>query len=159
VKNAFLVLTLAAAAACSSGGARGDRAMLVDDAQRGQSLNHFAYTGHWEHLTGRRDGRLDGTSSRSHYAGDSAILTFIGSSVRIYGVRGPNGGEAHVAIDGRYYGTASFLAPQKQVHAVVFVSPQLSPEPHAVGIVVKGDPAGSHRAYVNIDGAEVFPQQ
>jgi hypothetical protein len=156
VKIAFLVLALAMMAACSSGGARGERAAFVDDAQRGQLLNHFTYTGSWEHLSGRRDGRLQGTSSRSHDAGDSALLTFIGSSVRIYGVRGPNGGEAHVAIDGRYYGTASFLAPQKQVHALVFASPELSPEPHAVGIVVKGDPAGSHRAYVNIDGAEVF---
>lgn len=159
MKSAFLVLGLAMATACSSGGARGDRAVLVDDAQRGESFNHFAYSGRWEHLTDRRDGRLDGTSSRSRFAGDSAVLTFIGSIVRIYGVRGPNGGEAHVAIDGRYYGTASFEAPKKQVHVLVFASPTLSPEPHTLGIVVKGDPAGSHRAYVNIDGAEVLPQQ
>jgi hypothetical protein len=159
VKSAFLVLALATLAACSAGTASGERAVNADDSQRGQSVNHFAYTGHWEHLSGRSDGRSNGTSSRSRTPGDSAVFTFIGPVVRIYGVRGPNGGDAGIGIDGRYYGTASFYAPKVQPHALVFTSPSLTPAPHAVGIVVKGDPANSHRAYVNIDGAQVLPQQ
>jgi hypothetical protein len=159
VKSAVLVLGLATLAACSSGGATANHIVVADDSQRGQSMNHFAYTGHWEHLSGRNDGRFEGTSSRSRYAGDSAIFTFIGSVVRIYGVRGPNGGDAGIGIDGRYYGTASFYAPKKEPHALVFVSPPLTPAPHVVGLVVKGDAGNSHHAYVNIDGAEVLPQQ
>ncbi len=158
MNRVFLVLALTSAAACSANGAA-QRAISIDDAQIGQSVNHFEYAGAWEHLSARSDGRFAGTSSRSHHAGDSVIFPFDGSAVRLYGVRGPNGGEATVAIDGRYLGTASFLAPQKVAHALVFESPPLASGTHTLGIVVKGDVTGSHRAYVNLDAAEVLPQQ
>lgn len=142
--------------ACASGSASPNRTLIVDDAQQGQSLAHVAYSGRWEHLRGRRDGRFDGTSSRSYYARASLVVPFSGSAVRVYGVRGPNGGNAAIAIDGRYYGSANFFAPRKQVHALVFESPQLHRTVHTLGLLVRGDTTGSHRAYVNLDSIEVL---
>lgn len=160
MKGAFLVPVLVTLAACNSGSSgvvAADRRVLVDDSQQGQLLNHFSYSGQWEHVRSRNDGRDDGTSSRSRHAGDSAIFTFDGSVVRIYGVEGPNGGDAAVGIDGHYYGTASFYSRKKQTHALVFESPPMPAGPHMIGFVVKGDVLSAHRAYVNIDSAEVLP--
>ena len=151
-----VVMTLSLLAACASSGAQRNADELLDDSRAGQSLGYFSYVGHWEHLSNRHDGRYGGTSSRSRHSGDSVTLPFNGSMVRLYGVRGPNGGQADVAIDGQYYGTTSFYSPHKEVHALVFASPQLAQGTHALGLVVKLPASGSHRAYVNIDEVEVL---
>lgn len=153
-KSALLTgLILLAAYAPSS-----DAALRIDDASIGQSLNHFSYTGRWEHTRDRNDGRYESTSSRSRHSGDSVVFPFNGSVVRIYGIRGANGGKATIAIDGHYYGRADFFAPKKQVHVLVFQSPPLRDGVHALGLVVLGDLGTSHRAYVNIDEVQVFHQ-
>lgn len=149
---ALAVATLAACAHSASA----PRDVRIDDSRQGQGIGFFTYTGAWEHLRAYTDGRLDGTSSRSHRARDSVVLPFAGTVVRLYGVRGPNGGDAAIAIDGRYYGTASFFARTKQPHALVFESPRLNAGAHILGIVVNGDTSGSHRAYVNLDEAEIL---
>lgn len=153
------VVGLALLAACTSSHPQNARTSSIDDAQIGRASAHFDYTGEWEHISGRRDGRLDGTSSRSRHAGDSLIIPFSGSALRIYGVRGPNGGNATVAIDGKYLGVANFFAPQKQAHALVFASPPLAEGNHVFGLLVAGDPREPHRLYVNVDSAEVLHQQ
>jgi hypothetical protein len=152
-------MALVTLAACGTRSTPDAGSLVIDDSTRGQFLNRFAYTGRWQHVSGYSDGRLDGTSSRSTHPGDSVVLTFEGSVVRIFGVRGPNGGDAGIGIDGKYYGTADFYSPKKQTHALVFQSPPLAAGAHTVGVVVKGRTASAHRAYVNIDGAQVLPQQ
>lgn len=146
-------------AACAPAHTQASRALSIDDSRVGQALNHIDYTGTWEHISGRRDGRFQGTSTRSRRAGDSFVMPFDGAIVQLYGVRGPNGGGAAVAIDGQYYGVADFHAPQKQAHVLVFASPPLTPGTHTLGVVVHGDPNGSNRIYVNVDEIEVLNQQ
>jgi hypothetical protein len=158
MNKSLVVTTLGLLAACAAHPLQRDM-QLVDDARVGQSLDHFAYTGQWEHESTRADGRYAATSTRSHHSGDSVTLPFDGSVVRLYGVRGPNGGSAAVGIDGQYYGDAVFYAPKKQAHALVFSSPPLPEGTHTLGLVVKLPSPGSHRAYVNIDDVEVLHHQ
>lgn len=149
-------------AACAPNAARHDPVRVnnspvsVDDSQIGQSLQRIAYAGTWDHVVARQDGRFHGTSSRSHNAGDSLIFPFDGSVVRVYGVLGPNGGEADIGIDGRYYGTANFFSTNKRVHTLVFESPPLASGTHMLGLVVKGATDYPHHAYVNIDEVQVL---
>jgi hypothetical protein len=131
----------------------------IDDSAIGRSLDHIAYEGRWDHISGMRDGRDAGTSSRSRIPGDNLVLPFDGEALRIYGVRGPNGGDAAVAIDGTYYGTVSFYARHKQVHVLVFESPQLVSGTHVLAMVVKGAQPKSHRGFANIDEFEVLKEQ
>lgn len=161
MNNITVLAGLTILAACAPSSARhsappAHSPLHVDDTRAGQSLERIAYNGAWEHVTARPDGRYGGTSSRSRHSGDSIVLPFDGSMIRVYGVRGPNGGQAAVGIDGRFYGTADFYAPQKLVHALVFESPALAYGTHTLGVVVQGPLAGSHRGYVNIDEIEVL---
>lgn len=158
MKNPGPFAALIILAACASAHTQASRAVSIDDSRVGQALNHIDYTGTWEHVTGRADGRFQGTSTRSRRAGDAFVVPFDGALLHLYGVRGPNGGSAVVAIDGQYYGTADFYAPQKQTHVLVFASPPLTSGTHTLGVVVHGDPNGSNRIYVNVDEVEVLNQ-
>lgn len=158
MNKSLVVIALGLLAACAAHPLQRDT-QLVDDARVGQSLDHFSYAGEWEHLAARADGRYAATSTRTHHSGDSVTLPFDGSIVRVYGVRGPNGGTAAVGIDGQYYGNATFYSPQKQAHALVFSSPPLPEGTHTLGLVVKLPAPGTRRAYVNIDDVEVLHQQ
>jgi hypothetical protein len=132
------------------------RSTLVDDARIGDAPDHFSYVGHWEHVTGRHDGRLNGTSSRSWHAGDNIILSYVGSELRLYGVTGPNGGNAAIAIDGRYYGTANFYSQRLRTHALVFSVPALGEGVHTMGVLVAQTPGYPRRRYVNVDSVTVL---
>lgn len=146
----------ACAAPTEAAAAVHQQGLVVDDAIVGVGQNHFEYSGKWEHVRRHYDGRLDGTSSRSVAIGDSSVLVFSGSAVRLYGVRGPNGGLATVAIDGQYLGTIDFHARRKQL-AQVFSSPALAPGAHALALLVAGSQTKHTHAYVNIDYARVSP--
>lgn len=154
---ATIAVSLGACAQSRNAGGTEPSSHIVDDASIGVGENHFQYSGKWEHLRGRRDGRYAGTSSRSYHIGDSAVLTFDGSRVLLYGVNGPNGGEATVAIDGQFFGLSSFHAPHKRTGVLVFASPKLAAGPHALGLVISGSSAAHSRAYINIDYARIFP--
>jgi hypothetical protein len=156
----LLALALLANAPVACGGAHNDNAppsaVIIDDMAIGPGRNQLQYIGPWEHVRNRRDGRYAGTSSRSFQVGDAAIITFTGSHVRVFGVNGPNGGLANVAIDGRSLGTASFKARYKIVRAIDFQSPKLPSGMHTLALVVSGSPM-HERAYVNLDAIEVLP--
>jgi hypothetical protein len=159
MKNSAWLAAVTMVAACAPAHTQPARAISIDDARVGQALNHIDYTGTWEHVGGRADGRFRGTSTRSRNAGDAIVVPFDGVLLHLFGVRGPNGGSAVVAIDGQYVGTADFYAPQKHTHVLVFASPLLTPGTHTLGIVVHGDPSGSKRVYVNIDEVEVLNRE
>ncbi len=120
------------------------------------SATAFAYDGHWEHVSGRFDGRTNGSSSRSFRPGSRAVLAFNGRSVRLYGIVGPGGGLGAVDIDGRVRRTVDFYAKTKSVHKLVYSSPPLGAGPHRLTLSVVSDRAlpGGRSHYVNIDGAE-----
>ncbi|MBC5800536.1 MAG: hypothetical protein GIX03_15290 [Candidatus Eremiobacteraeota bacterium] len=145
----------ASAVSSSGGGSLAYRS--IDDAQSAGSTG-FQFVGGWQRVVGEHDGRLHGTSTRSFRIGATATLVFVGRSVRVYGVGGPNGGTAAITLDGRSYGTASFATPRKQARLVVFDSPPLAPGTHRLSLIVAPPAAGSvGRGYVNIDGAAYQP--
>ena len=157
VSAAIIAVSLAACAQSKNTPHPQPSSHVVDDASIGVGENHFQYAGTWEHVRGRRDGRYAGTSSRSYHIGDSAVLTFDGSRVLLYGVDGSNGGEATVAIDGQFFGLSTFHSSRKRVGVLVFASPRLAAGPHALGLVISGSNAAHARAYINIDYARIFP--
>jgi hypothetical protein len=134
---------------------------VIDDAQTGEALlGHFDYVGSWQHVSGKRDGRTNGTSTRSTHTGDVAILAFSGTRVRLYGVCGPSGGRAGVSLDKESTGgrPIDFYAPHVETHMLVYQSPVLAEGVHTVSIAVWGTRNEHGRYYyVNIDGAEVDP--
>ncbi len=131
---------------------------MVDDAVSGKALlGRFDYVGSWQHVHGKHDGRSNGTSTRSTRTSDVAIFRFTGTRVRIYGVRGPSGGRAGIALDEASTGgrPVDFYAPRLEPHSLIYQSPVLSSGVHTVSIVVWGTRDERGRFYyVNIDGAE-----
>jgi photosystem II stability/assembly factor-like uncharacterized protein len=151
------VIGILVLAGCSSAGRASSPAspglpqrIVVDDAQEGHALYEFQYAGRWERVQYREDGRTNGTSMRSHWAGAVAIMPFRGRRIWIYGVRGRNGGNALVSVDaGGTFSRVSFRAPRKITHSLIYESKEVSPGMHFLTIGVSG------RRYVNIDGVEV----
>ncbi len=116
----------------------------------------FVYQGRWEHVAGATDGRSNGTSSRSFSSFSAAALDFTGRTIRLYGVVGPTGGRAIVAVDGHVIDRdVSFQAPAKRTHLLIFSRSGLRPGRHRIAVVVVGttDRIGK-RSFVNLDGAE-----
>ncbi len=114
----------------------------------------FVFAGHWEHVAGIRDGRWNGTSSRSFHPGASAELTFEGRSVKIYGIVGPGGGRGIVDVDdGREQRVVSFAGNRKQPNVVIFASGLLPAGRHILRLGVVHSDKTAHDRYVNIQGA------
>jgi hypothetical protein len=137
-----------------------DDANVIDDYASDDKtlLGSFDYLGRWQHVRGRFDGRSNGTSTRSTRRGDVAILSFNGTRIRIFGVRGPSGGRARVGLDqaSTRGPRVDFYAAQLEPHALVYESPVLPAGMHTLTIVVLGTrDVGGRYYYVNIDDAEV----
>ncbi len=130
---------------------------MVDDGDLRDEAGQFRYVGHWEHATHHRDGRSLGTSSRSFHVGDTVTIRFLGTQIRVYGVRGPKGGHGAVTLDGQTSNASpDFYGPSVQTGALVYASPLLAAGPHTVSIAVTGrhDPASSG-GYVNVDDVAI----
>jgi hypothetical protein len=126
--------------------------IIVDDQKVGTALDHFSYSGHWERVTARRDGRYEGTSFRTFRPGDAASIMFYGRRFRLHGVDGPKGGSATLALDGRI-NSISFFARSKRM-AAAYDSGLLPEGLHSVVIVVGTKPKSiAATGYVNIDYA------
>ncbi len=132
--------------------------LVVDDALTGKAvLGRFDYVGKWQHVHDKHDGRSNGTSTRSTHVGDVAVFRFTGTRVRLYGVKGPSGGRAGIALDGASTGglPVDFYAPHVQTHVIFYQSPVLPDGVHNVSVAVWGTRnVRGHYYYVNIDGAE-----
>jgi hypothetical protein len=130
------------------------KVIIVDDQKVGAALDHFSYSGRWERVTGRRDGRYAGTSFRTFRPGDTASFMFYGRRFRLHGVDGPKGGSATLALDGQLH-SISFFARSKRM-AAAYDSGLLPEGLHSVVIVVGTKPKGvAPTGYVNIDYARI----
>jgi hypothetical protein len=130
------------------------KAIIVGDREVGTTLNHFSYSGHWERVTGRRDGRYQGTSIRCFRPGDTASIMFNGRRFFLHGVDGPQGGSATLALDGQIH-SISFFAHAKKI-ATAYDSGPLPEGLHSVVVVVGTKPKGvAPNGYVNIDYARI----
>ncbi len=139
--------------------ARAGTVSAIDDAVTGKAmLGRFDFVGSWQHVRGKNDGRSNGTSTRSTRVGDVAILGFMGTRVRLYGIVGPSGGRAGIAVDEASTGGKpfDFYAPRVKTHVLIYQSPVMPAGLHTVSVVVWGTRNQHGRYYyVNIDGAEV----
>ena len=126
----------------------------IDDRVAASAAEGFTYSGQWQHLANMPDGRSQGTSSRTYHVGATASFDFTGDHLKIFGVKGPNGGYAELRIDGQTYGLLRFYGPHKAAGVLIYASPILPAGPHAVEIVVAQPPKGlPKRRFVNLDGA------
>jgi hypothetical protein len=127
----------------------------IDDAGSAAAGNAgFMYSGAWQHIKHQFDGRSDGTSSRTYHIGAKATFDFTGDRLKLFGVKGPNGGYAELLIDGETYGLLRFYSPHKEPGVLIYASPALPAGHHVVEIVVAESPSGlPKRRFVNIDGA------
>jgi hypothetical protein len=130
---------------------------MVDDSETRPGANRFVYTGHWEHVKTRKDGRALGTSTRSFHIGDTALLAFSGTQIRLYGVLGKKGGYGIVSLDEKVApDRPDFYAPAVEPGSLVYVSPVLPAGTHRLVIAVTGQhDAHSGGDYVNIDYAAI----
>lgn len=130
-------------------------ATFVSDSDVGTTPGHFRYFGRWEHVRNVRDGRFLGSSSRTFTVGAVLTFTFVGSAVRVFGVRGPGGGHAVVTLDRVRQQDVDFYAIHKQVRAIVFESPLLHRHLHTLAIAAVADSRGGGRqhSFINVSGA------
>ncbi len=123
---------------------------------RGGELHQILYSGHWEFVSNRKDGRFGGSSARSFHTGDSLTIVFRGNRLRIYGITGPNGGRGSVIIPGRGARMVTFYSPAKRTHHLIFDSGKLSGTLQSAGLVVVAPRGPQSTGYVNIDEIEVL---
>jgi hypothetical protein len=129
------------------------RFIVVDDRSIGSSKNQFLYSGRWEFIRGRYDGRYGGTSTRSFRPGDTVTLFYFGRRCELFGVKGPKGGPATV-VDGTMH-TINFYAPSVQMKSV-YRGPLMADGPHTMAITVGVQAKGlAPNGYVNIDYARI----
>lgn len=130
---------------------------VVDDARAGLGVGKIHYSGRWERVGGRVDGRDEGTSTRSFHVGDNFALAFDGYRLRVYGVVGPKGGHAILGIDDVVnLATLDFFAPTKRTHALLYTSPVLADGIHVAALII--DPGRDRRSrggYVNVDSLAI----
>jgi hypothetical protein len=132
---------------------RASLSVIVDDRSVGSLPNQFLYSGRWEHVRGRHDGRHAGTSTRSFTPGDTVSLFYFGRRCELFGVAGPQGGPATL-LDSTHH-IINFHAPSVQAKSV-YLSPWLPEGPHTMVVTVGVQTKGLARnGYVNIDYARI----
>ncbi len=152
----FAVATLLSACAKQDAGEERTpttRSVIIDDGSVGSNANQFLYSGRWERVRGRHDGRHAGTSTRSFRPGDTVSLFYFGRRCELFAVAGPQGGPATL-VDGTVH-AINFYASSVQTKSV-YLSPWLPDGPHTMTVTVGVQQKGSARnGYVNIDYARV----
>jgi hypothetical protein len=131
------------------------RVAIIQTRAEGGAINHLAYSGHWEFVRGRHDGRFAGESARSFHAGDALTLIYQGEAFRVFGVTGPNGGQGEIIIPGMTPQTVDFRSARRRTHVLIYASPPATPGVHSAGLVVTRAGDGL-RGYVNVDEVQVL---
>jgi len=130
------------------------KVVVLSALHRGRWPSSLLFTGRWELVRNRADGRFDGSSSRSFHVGDTMTLIFAGRRFCIYGVRGRNGGKGEILISGRSPQTVDFHAEAKEVHRLVFDSGDLPGTVQSASLSVL-QPRGRPHGYVNVEEVEI----
>jgi hypothetical protein len=116
-----------------------------------------SYTVGWVHAV---DGRpfSGGTVAYAPKMDGRATFTFIGTSVKWIGFRGPQSGMALVFLDGNFVAQVDTYSPTEEVKAVIFSADGLQHGTHRLWIEVTGqkNPAATD-ALVVVDAFDVAP--
>ncbi|MEV0531447.1 RICIN domain-containing protein [Kitasatospora sp. NPDC050463] len=125
----------------------------VDDAD-----SKVTYAGGWGHTTGE-SGPYSGTNSYSNVTGDTATLSFTGTTVTLHAVTAPSHGIAAVSIDGGTEVLVDEYSAARTGDAAVWTSPRLSSGTHTIRVRVTGSrQAASTGNWVTIDRFDVDNQ-
>ncbi len=139
--------------------APGNVVIGISALQRGAQIQRLSYTGHWEFVSNRKDGRFEGASARSFHVGDALTLVFRGNRIRLYGVTGPGGGNGTIIVAGQPAHTVSFYSAKKATHRLVFDSGELRGDFQSAGLVVSSAGRERPNGYVNVDEVEILSKQ
>jgi mannan endo-1,4-beta-mannosidase len=94
------------------------------------------YQGDWRVDGGA--GKAGGTDHYTYDKGDSATLTFTGTSVTMFGAKAPHHGKAQILIDNKLVATVDYFAATRQDNVLLFTSKTLSDGEHTISIVNTG---------------------
>lgn len=94
------------------------------------------YQGKWRTEGGA--GKVGGTDHYTYNKGDSATLSFTGTSVSLFGAKAPHHGKAQILIDGKAVGTVDSYSSTRQDNAKLFTSQALSKGKHTISVVSMG---------------------
>lgn len=130
------------------------KVQLNDDSDR------IAFTGGWEHATGKNwtAGDIGGDETFSATAGDSYEFTFTGAGFELIGPHSGNHGPADVYIDGEKVGrTTEQVTATAQPQKVLFAERDLAYGEHTVKVVVTGERfEGSTGSFHSIDAVNIY---
>jgi hypothetical protein len=110
----------------------GNPATSIDD-----TSSSVAYSGSWGHASGEA-GPYDGTNSYSNTTGDTATLTFTGTSVSFHGVTAPDHGIIGISVDGGTESLVDEYSATRTGDVSLWTSPALTNGSHSIRIRVTG---------------------
>jgi hypothetical protein len=122
----------------------------------GDDLHAFQYRGSWRSVDGSGTG---GRYRMSETPGDEVVLPFSGHQVQLFGVAGPDGGIAEVAVDGGPVVEVDCYAPEPKPDQLLFTSGILPQAEHALSIRVAGRAGLGKGRQVALDKASVFSHE
>jgi hypothetical protein len=131
----------------------------VDNGARGDLEHQFNYSDGWGgHTVDNASERYNGSSSWSNVAGESFSVTFVGSQVRLYGVKDPKHGLLGISVDGSAEVLVDLYGASTTFNELVYTSPRLCPEPHLLEGRVTGEknPQATD-VFVSVDRVQVVP--
>jgi hypothetical protein len=103
----------------------------------------------WDHECDLGTGEFNSDVHSSRTPGAVCEYAFIGRRIELIGTKGAGCGNSEVSIDGTRPQIVSLASPSRQTQAVLLTRGGLSPGPHAIRIVNKGE------AVVAIDALDV----
>ncbi|MGH8891298.1 MAG: methyl-accepting chemotaxis protein [Acidothermaceae bacterium] len=132
-----------------------DGVTTVQNYVTGAGLHQFNYEGRWGHAAANVE--ADGTNSHSSMPGDTAMMRFIGTRIKFFGVNAPNHGMATISVDGGPETVIDQYA-EARVHGLLnWESPSLPRGEHTFNLTVLGESnARSRYVWVNVDRVEIL---
>jgi len=126
----------------------------VQDYVIGSGINEFDYHGRWEHAVGNVE--ADGSDSFSSIPGDTVLMRFVGTRVRLFGVGAQNHGTAEVSVDDGPAFVVDEYAEERQPGTLYWESPLLSRGEHVLCLRVTGRANPRSKYYwVTVDYVEI----
>ncbi|MEU9887534.1 glycoside hydrolase family 2 TIM barrel-domain containing protein [Sphaerisporangium sp. NPDC051011] len=128
----------------------------VDDRVTGTGTNQFNYRGAWQSCTGCGAELYAGTNSWDNVAGDDVTVTFVGTQIRLYGVRDTVHGRGAVSIDGGAETQVDFYNATRQGDVLLWTSPVLPSGTHTFRLRVTGTASpGATNSFVVPDRVDI----